>query len=110
MAFEVRLTRRAIRDLRRIYSFIHAEISLAAQDWFRGLEAEILSLETHPMRGPVTRERPRIRHLLYGTKPHVYRIIYTTDDRARIVNIIQIRHGARRPLTPRSPGKKKNRG
>ena len=95
-----RLTRRAIRDLRHIYQFIRAETSATAHDWFRGLEAEILSLETLPARGSLARERPKLRHL-YGTKPHIYRILYATDERAQVVNVVQIRHGARRPLRPR---------
>lgn len=98
MAYEVRLARRAIRDLDSIYKFIRAETSVRANDWFRGLEAEILSIETLPARGAITRERPKLRHLLYGTKPDIYRVLYAIDQRLLVVNVLQIRHGARRPL------------
>ena len=100
MAFEVRLATRAINDLRHIYKTIEAETSLAAEAWFRGLESLIFSLETLPARGPIIQKRTHLRHLLYGNKPHIYRILYTIDERANIVNIAQIRHGARRPLKP----------
>jgi toxin ParE1/3/4 len=98
MAYEVRLTRRAVNDLRHIYTNIEAETSLAADDWFRGLESAIFSLETDPARSPVAPERPQLRHLLYGNKPHIYRILYSINKGEKIVNVAQIRHGARRPL------------
>jgi len=100
MAYEIRLAKRAIHDLRHIYKTIEAETSLAADVWFRGLESLILSLETHPAHGTVTRERSHLRHLLYGNKPHIYRILYTLDENTKVVNVAQIRHGARRPLKP----------
>ena len=55
----------------------------------------MLSLADHPARGAITPEAARCRHLLHGRKPHVYRIIYTLDERRRIVSVLHIRHGAR---------------
>jgi toxin ParE1/3/4 len=101
MAYEVRLARRAVRDLHLIYRHIQAESSDAAHAWFLGLEAMVLSLEKQPARGAVTRDRPSVRHLLYGNKPHTYRILYTIDEKRNTVNVAHIRHGARRPLSPR---------
>jgi mRNA-degrading endonuclease RelE of RelBE toxin-antitoxin system len=40
-------------------------------------------------------ESSRLRHLLYGKRPHVYRIIYAIDQRRRLVSVVHIRHGAR---------------
>jgi toxin ParE1/3/4 len=100
MAYEVRLARRALSDLRHIYGSIEAETSDAADTWFRGLESAIFSLETDPSRSPITPERPNLRHLLYGNKPHIYRILYSINEDERVVNVAQIRHGARRPLAP----------
>ena len=96
MPFRVELTLRAHRDLAAIYEYIHAGSSLHAFRWFNGLEDAILSLENHPERGSVTRENPRLRHLLYGNKPHLYRIIYSVKKRSELVTVIHIRHGARR--------------
>ena len=98
MAYEVRFARRAIRDLDSIYEAINAESSDAAESWFRGLEAEILSLETLPYRCAITPERETVRHLLYGNKPHVYRVLFTIDEEAKVVHVAQIRDGARHPL------------
>jgi toxin ParE1/3/4 len=100
MAYRVEILPRAIRDLRSIYAFINGEHSRQAHVWFNGLEAAIASLDQHPARGPVIPENDRLRHLLYGARPHVYRIIYAIDHRRRVVSVVHIRHGARDRLTP----------
>jgi toxin ParE1/3/4 len=104
MAFHVEILPRARRDLRNIYTYIHAENSRKAHAWFNGLGAAIASLDQHPARGPVIPGNDRLRHLLYGTKPHVYRIIYAIDERRRVVSVVHIRRGARDRLTPASGG------
>jgi toxin ParE1/3/4 len=91
----VELTARAARDLAAIYEYIHAESSEQAFEWFNGLEAAILSLASQPERGMRTRENPVLRQLLYGNKPHVYRVIYRVQQRAGKVRGVHIRHGAR---------------
>jgi plasmid stabilization system protein ParE len=101
MAYQVRLTPRALRDLERIYQHIEAEVSAQAFTWFNGLEAAITSLEQHPNRGPRTPEDKTLRHLLYGKKPHIYRIIYEVEGRTHTVNVLHIRHGAREKLPRR---------
>jgi hypothetical protein len=37
-----------------------------------------------------------VRHLLYGRRPHVYRILFTIEDLT--VYVLHIRHGRRQPL------------
>jgi mRNA-degrading endonuclease RelE of RelBE toxin-antitoxin system len=39
-----------------------------------------------------------LRHLLYGAKPHAYRVIYEVDERQRKVWVLTIRHSARNGL------------
>ena len=95
MAYQVRLTRRTLRDLARIYQDIQAEVSTQALSWFNGLEETIYSLEQHPDRSPTIPKDSNLRHLLYGRKPHVYRIIYEVKKRISTVNVLHIRHGAR---------------
>ena len=96
MAFRVELTARAERDLAAIYEYIQAGSSKQAFLWFNGLEDAILSLEKRPERGRLTRENPRLRQLLYGKKPHTYRIIYSIQRGSQLVLVVHIRHGARR--------------
>jgi toxin ParE1/3/4 len=95
MTYRVDLTARAGRDLRRIFRTIDAQESSRAHNWFNGLEAAVLSLDEHPGRGAVVPEGEKFRHLLYGRKPRIYRIIYTIDEPSRVVSVLHIRHGAR---------------
>jgi plasmid stabilization system protein ParE len=96
MAYVVNVTTRAERDLAYLYDEINAEYSDAALKWYRGLKEAILSLERHPRRCTVTRENARLRHLLYGHKPYVYRVIYRILEKRKQVDVLHIRHGARR--------------
>jgi plasmid stabilization system protein ParE len=82
-----------------VFEEIHASDSEAALNWYRGLYAAILTLERLPNRCPSTRENSNLRHLLYGQKPHVYRVIYRVLEKQMQVNVLYIRHGARREFT-----------
>ena len=99
MAYLVNLSARAQRDLAQIYRRINADDSDAALRWYRGFRQAILSLEEQPNRSPVTPENDKLRHLLYGNKPHVYRAIYRVVEKQKQVEILHIRHGARRGFT-----------
>jgi plasmid stabilization system protein ParE len=46
----------------------------------------------------VTREN--LRHLLYGRKPSIYRVIYRVREKQKKVEVLHIRHGARRQVKP----------
>jgi toxin ParE1/3/4 len=87
---------RAGRDLALIYQRIGGEGSVAARKWYLGLTDAIFSLEQHPNRCATTAENPVFRHLLYGHKPHVYRIIYRVVEKTKRVEVLHMRHGARR--------------
>jgi plasmid stabilization system protein ParE len=100
MAYLVNITSRAERDLTHLYREINAEHSDAALKWYRGLKEAILSLEDHPHRCPAAREKKELRHLLYGHKPHVYRVIFRVLEKQKQVDVLHIRHGARRKLKP----------
>jgi plasmid stabilization system protein ParE len=103
MTYRVEVTARAARDPGNIYERINAEESVAAAKWFDGLEKAIYVLGELPRRCPMAPESKRtkrsLRHLLYGNKPHIYRVIYEIDEKARVVWVITIRHGAREPLS-----------
>ncbi len=94
MAYLVRISARALRDLEEIYESIHAESSNQAFAWFNALSEAIESLETNPNRGTSTPESKRHRQILHGTKPHVYRVIYEVNNRTHFVSVVHIRHGA----------------
>ncbi|MCL2659536.1 MAG: type II toxin-antitoxin system RelE/ParE family toxin [Acidobacteriaceae bacterium] len=102
MRYQVEFAARADRDLEVLYIEKNAVESRAAARWFNGLEQAILALEKYPYRCPVAMESSRIkrelRHLLYGRKPHVYRVLYEVDEGRKIVWVLTVRHGARKRL------------
>lgn len=104
MAYRVEFAARAARDLEYLYLEKNAAESPAASRWLNGLEQAVNALAGHPHRCPAAPEsrklRRALRHLLYGKKPHVYRVIYEVDERRRKVWVLTIRHGARGKLKP----------
>jgi toxin ParE1/3/4 len=98
MAYVVKVTARAERDLALLFHAINAEDSDAALKWYLGLKKSIISLEHNPNRCPRTPENRNLHHLLYGSKPHIYRVIYRLSERRKQVDVLHIRHGARRPI------------
>jgi plasmid stabilization system protein ParE len=96
MAYLVSIASRAERDFASLYEEIDAGQSDAALKWYRGLKEAILSLEELPNRCPATPEKGQLRHLLYGHRPHVYRVIYRVLERQKRVEVLHIRHGARK--------------
>jgi toxin ParE1/3/4 len=87
-----------------IFEFIEADASEKAIAWFNHLAEAIYSLERFSERGAPVREDKKLRQLLFGTKPHMYRIIYAVDKRNRVVNVLHIRHGARAALSAEERG------
>ena len=98
MSYSVSFTARAQRDFAILFETIHADESDAAGKWYRGLKQAILRLEDSPNGCPHTPESPKLRHLLYGRKPHVYRVIFRVIEKEKRVEVLHIRHGARRPV------------
>jgi toxin ParE1/3/4 len=95
MAYLVRIAGRAERDLSYLYEEINAADSATALRWYEGLKRAIVSLAVHPKRCRTTAENRNLRHLLYGQKPNVYRVIYRVKDRQKQVDVLHTRHGAR---------------
>jgi plasmid stabilization system protein ParE len=70
--------------------------------WFQGLREAVASLAHSPQRCAVAAENAvfpfEVRHLLYGRKPHVYRVLFTIEGDT--VTVMHIRHGRRQPTSP----------
>ncbi len=96
MAYLVNITLRAERDLAGLYEEVNAEHSHAALKWYRALKKAILSLEKQPNRCPLIRKRDQLRQLLFGHSAHIYRVIYRVLEKQKRVDVLHIRHGARR--------------
>ncbi|PYV82825.1 MAG: hypothetical protein DMG93_10610 [Acidobacteria bacterium] len=95
MAYRVKISARAERDLMEIYEHIRAEESERAKNWYFGLGETILSLHNMPGRCPTAPENRKLRQLLYGNKPNVYRLIFRITRKSSHVDVLHIRHGAR---------------
>lgn len=98
MAYRVELTVRAQQDLEILFDRISAENSAAAALWYFGLEDAIRPLGQFPRRCPIAPEsktsKQEFRHLLYGSKRDVYRVIYDIDEAQQIVRVRAVRHSA----------------
>ena len=102
MPYRVEFAARAARDLEILYVEKNAAESHAAARWYNELELAVYGLASYPYRCPIAPEARRmkreLRHLLYGKKPHVYRVIYEVDEGRQAVLVLTIRHGARREI------------
>jgi toxin ParE1/3/4 len=96
MTYLLKISSRAERDLADLFQEINAERDVAASTWYWAFKQAILSLHEYPNRCPVTRRKGTLRHLLYGHKPHVYRVIFRVLEKQKCVEVLHIRHGARR--------------
>jgi mRNA-degrading endonuclease RelE of RelBE toxin-antitoxin system len=100
MTYLVEFAARAARDLEILYVEKNAAESHAAARWYNELELAVYALASHPHRCPVApearRAKRKLRNLLYGQKPHVYRVIYEVDEGRQAVLVLTIRHSARR--------------
>ena len=99
MDFRVDLSEQAQRDIAAIHHWLHLEqAGDAGERWFLELRAAIASLATLPSRcptAPESRESPvKVRQLLYGRRPHIYRILFAIDG--EVAQVLHIRHGRRR--------------
>ena len=101
MAFHVDVTPQAEQDANTILEWLLSE---HARDkgarWFLKLQEAIASLADFPSRCPLAPENDEVpfemRQLLYGHKPHIYRILFTVES--DVVHVLRIRHGRRQSI------------
>jgi toxin ParE1/3/4 len=107
MPYRVEFAARAARDLEILYVEKNAAESPAAAGWYNGLEEAVYALGKRPNRCPLAREarkrKRKLRHLLYGKKPEVYRVIYEAEEQRQTVWVLTIRHGARQKIQTSDP-------
>ena len=107
MAYRVELTRSAETDLEELYLWVVTRAPNQGARWFNGLEKTILTLDRYPERCPLAPEsfdpeRP-VRVLHYGRARSLYRILFWIDSAERIVNVLNVRRGARHTGRPAGP-------
>jgi plasmid stabilization system protein ParE len=102
MAWRIKYTARAWRDLNAAFRWIAGESPDHAARWRQGLLKAVERLEEFPRSGKVAPEsaafRVDVRCLLYGRKHGVYKIFYTISGKT--IAILHLRHGARKELEP----------
>ena len=103
MTYHVEFSIRALLDLEVLYFEKNVAESQAAAKWFNGLQEAIEGLATLPNRCSLAPEGKAIhrdlRHLLYGRKSHIYRVIYEVDENRRTVKVFHIRYGGRQEFS-----------
>ena len=97
MAWRVELTERFLSDLDLLYGYIGAAESDGAARWIDKLQETLALLATAPHIGKPLRNDLTARELIYGNKPHLYRIVYECDEAAQTIYINFIPHGRRLP-------------
>jgi plasmid stabilization system protein ParE len=104
MNYRVVILPEAEREMEQASLWIAEQAPQRAAAWLRGLRAAIATLRTHPRRCPVAPENAflpgEIRQLLYGRRPHVYRVLFEVRDEEQTVTILHVVHGARDYLRP----------
>jgi addiction module RelE/StbE family toxin len=94
--YRIRITPRALADLESAFHFIRRDSPQNAAEMIRRLLDAIDGLEILPHRYDVPRTgRPRGRRVRsMPVRPYLGR--YRIDDKAKVVFILRVRHGARR--------------
>ena len=103
MTFSVRIHPAAVESIRDAHDWISERSPEAASRWLAGLEEAVLSLRDMPERCGLAPEHKQLkfelRQYIYGKRSGRYRILFVV--RGNHVHVLEVRHGARRPLTPR---------
>jgi plasmid stabilization system protein ParE len=104
MAFRVETSAHAESEAEAILEWLLSQhTGETGVSWFLALEDAIASLALFPERCPLAPETILfpfdVRQLLYGRKPHVYRILFMIEG--DVVSVLHIRHGRRKPWSER---------
>ena len=100
MIYRVQVAATAKKDAEAAYLWLKSRTPAHCAEWFNGLVDVINDLAVFPKRWPLARESvhfdEEIRQMLYGRKPHFYRVLFVV--RGGAVHVLHIRHGARRAM------------
>lgn len=103
MAYKPIILPQAEADIAEAFIYLSEGAPEAATRWYHLIKTEIESLSAMPARCPLAPEAAKLglelRHLLYGKRPGIYRIVFRIVEEAQEVHILAVRHGARKSLT-----------
>ncbi len=103
MAYRVSLSAPAEKDAYAAFERIREVAPMRAEKWLAHLFEAIFSLENMPARCPVIPEAEELgfpaRHLLYGKRRGVHRIIFHIRENEQHVRVLRVRHAFRDAIT-----------
>lgn len=103
MAYKIVVLPEAEIEIKQAFSYISEHAPEAAIRWYRCVREAIESISEMPARCPVTPESAKlnfeIRHLLYGKRPGIYRIVFRIAEEEQEVHILTVRHSTRKSLS-----------
>jgi plasmid stabilization system protein ParE len=88
-------TKRALNDLAEIIGHIAGDDADAASRFGSSLLAHLDLLARFPRMGSTIRKRPQVRKLVHSP----FLIYYRLDDYKHVIEVVHLRHGARKPPT-----------
>lgn len=84
MQFQVIITPSAKADIFETNTWLLENYPTSAADWLWGISQAVTSLSKLPERCPISPESEAfdivVRQLLYGKKPHIYRILFSIQN------------------------------
>ncbi len=93
MQYQVIVTPSAKADIFEINTWFLENYPDLAESWLWGISQSVASLSKFPERCPVSLESESfdvvVRQLLYGKKPHIYRMLYSIQEEK--VYILRVR-------------------
>ena len=98
MAFEVKVTEPAERDIGEASAFIALDSPSSAQKWSQELWHLIFSLREMPGRFPVIPEAEALGFPYRAALHFSHRVIFRIEEASKTVFVVRVYHGARQPL------------
>ena len=100
MQFQVVITPSAKADIFEINAWLLENYPASAENWLWGISQAVTSLSKFPERCAVSPESEAfdviVRQLIYGKKPHTYRILFSIQDEK--VYVLRVRSTRRQNL------------
>lgn len=96
----VRYRERALRDLEDIFQYLNDRSPVGAHNVIEAFYAAVNNVADHPLSAQLTSD-PAIRVKIVGR--YGYKIFYSAT--ADAIEILHVRHGARRPWSPERGGR-----
>jgi plasmid stabilization system protein ParE len=96
--FRILMRKQAATDLEKIFTKIAKNSPQAAPAFIERILDALDSLEIFPHRNVVEGQKPETDHPVRSLPVPPYLVFFRVLDHQRVVRILRIRHGARRPL------------